>query len=87
LHSIRSSRTAAIAPAISCTLSVNAWAQPAPKPAAAEPATSKEEVAALRSEAKSLLDDVQALREELKLAIGASTLPRFDLTLAAQLAF
>jgi hypothetical protein len=73
-HSIRSLRPAAAASAILCTLSVNAWAQPAPKPAVAEPATSKEEVAALRSEAKSLREDVQQLREELKRAIGASTL-------------
>lgn len=73
-HSIRSLGPAAAASAILCTLSANAWAQPAPKPAAAEPATSKEEVAALRSEAKSLREDVQALREELKRAIGASTL-------------
>jgi hypothetical protein len=73
-HSIRSLRPAAAASAILCTLSVNAWAQPAPKPAAAEPANNKDEVAALRSEAKSLREDVQQLREELKRAVGASTL-------------
>ena len=68
------SRSAA-ASAILCTLSVNAWAQPAPKPAAAaEPGNNKDEVAALRSEAKSLREDVQALRDELKRAVGASTL-------------